>query len=244
MERRGPQLLVSVRDAAEARAARDGGADWIDLKEPRNGALGAVDAATAREVADVLAGRASLSAAGGELVEWRASTARGWLTGTAVSHVKLGLAGCAGRAWQSLLCEAHGELRAAGKQPVGVIYADHAAADAPTPDDVLAAAIDGGCAWVLWDTFDKTGGGLTAHLSLVELSRQLATARGAGLRTVVAGRLELGALPSLPLDLIDMVAVRGAACRAGRDSDVCCERVAELRAALARHTDCVASSTM
>ena len=36
------RLLVSVADAAEARAALAGGADIIDAKEPRHGALGAV----------------------------------------------------------------------------------------------------------------------------------------------------------------------------------------------------------
>src|SRR5439155_397097 len=36
------RLLVSVADAAEARAALGGGADIIDAKEPRHGALGVV----------------------------------------------------------------------------------------------------------------------------------------------------------------------------------------------------------
>src|SRR5438132_1455808 len=36
------QLLVSVADASEARAALLGGADVIDAKDPRDGALGAV----------------------------------------------------------------------------------------------------------------------------------------------------------------------------------------------------------
>jgi len=36
------RLLVSVRDASEARAALAGGAGIIDAKEPLNGPLGAV----------------------------------------------------------------------------------------------------------------------------------------------------------------------------------------------------------
>ena len=36
------RLLVSVRSAAEARAALSGGADIIDAKEPSLGSLGAV----------------------------------------------------------------------------------------------------------------------------------------------------------------------------------------------------------
>jgi uncharacterized protein (UPF0264 family) len=42
------QLLVSVADAREARAARLGGADVIDAKDPSRGALGSVSAARAR----------------------------------------------------------------------------------------------------------------------------------------------------------------------------------------------------
>ena len=37
---RGPQLLVSVRNATEAAAAVLGGADILDVKEPANGPLG------------------------------------------------------------------------------------------------------------------------------------------------------------------------------------------------------------
>ncbi|MES1213307.1 MAG: (5-formylfuran-3-yl)methyl phosphate synthase, partial [Singulisphaera sp.] len=43
-------LLVSVRDANEARDALLGGADLIDLKEPTRGSLGRVDSAMIGEV--------------------------------------------------------------------------------------------------------------------------------------------------------------------------------------------------
>ena len=44
------RMLVSVRDVQEALAAADGGADFIDLKEPREGALGGLPLNTIREV--------------------------------------------------------------------------------------------------------------------------------------------------------------------------------------------------
>ena len=34
------ELLISVRNPSEALTALEGGADWIDVKEPDNGALG------------------------------------------------------------------------------------------------------------------------------------------------------------------------------------------------------------
>src|SRR5206468_1296208 len=65
------QLLVSVADAREERAARLGGADVIDAKNPRRGALGAVSEATLRAIG-AEAGRpfsAALGDAGGVLLD-------------------------------------------------------------------------------------------------------------------------------------------------------------------------------
>ena len=42
------KLLISVRSVDEALQAAEGGADFIDLKEPRLGALGALPLATIR----------------------------------------------------------------------------------------------------------------------------------------------------------------------------------------------------
>ena len=44
------RLLVSVADVEEAAAALAGGADVIDAKDPRAGALGAVQARVLREI--------------------------------------------------------------------------------------------------------------------------------------------------------------------------------------------------
>jgi len=97
---------------------------------------------------------------------------------------------------------------------------------------VLDLAAQMNCPWVLWDTFDKAGDPLAAHVSPMELVAQLAAARRRGMEAVVAGRLNLASIPLLPWGAIDMIAVRGAACRDSRDSAVCRERVAELRNAL------------
>ncbi|HEX3138798.1 MAG TPA: (5-formylfuran-3-yl)methyl phosphate synthase, partial [Rhizobacter sp.] len=44
------RLLVSVRDEAEALLAAQGGVDFIDLKEPRDGALGGLPAPVIRGI--------------------------------------------------------------------------------------------------------------------------------------------------------------------------------------------------
>jgi len=48
------RMLVSVRDVPEALLAARGGADFIDLKEPREGALGDLDLATIAAIVRVL----------------------------------------------------------------------------------------------------------------------------------------------------------------------------------------------
>ncbi len=50
----GPRLLVSIRNADEARLARTAGVEWIDLKNPDGGSLGAADELTSIAVADEL----------------------------------------------------------------------------------------------------------------------------------------------------------------------------------------------
>ena len=44
------KLLTSVRNLEEAKIVCQAGSDWLDLKEPNDGALGAVSHATVAEV--------------------------------------------------------------------------------------------------------------------------------------------------------------------------------------------------
>ena len=63
------QLLVSVRSVAEAESALLGGAGLIDMKEPSRGSLGRIGPEIMQDIVDFVAGRATLSAAMGELLE-------------------------------------------------------------------------------------------------------------------------------------------------------------------------------
>src|SRR5256885_16167402 len=90
------QLLVSVADAPEAWAALLGGADVIDAKDPRGGALGAVRPERLRTLRDAVGTGRPLSAALGDrgppaLVERRAGAA----AQVGAAFVKLGFRGAA-----------------------------------------------------------------------------------------------------------------------------------------------------
>jgi uncharacterized protein (UPF0264 family) len=232
------QLLVSVRSAHEAEESLAGGADWIDLKEPSRGALGAVSRSSAREIVAAVAGRAPISAAAGELADWPKSPARELLGLRGVTHLKLGLAGCMGIDWRSKWRDAEQEIHAAGQRLIAVVYADQRAAAAPPSEEIMELAIEAGSPWTLWDTFDKSRGSILNALSTKTLAAQLQTVRDAGIGGVIAGSVTAAILERLPLERADMIAVRGAACRGGREAPVCRERVSQLRTALARHVDC------
>ncbi len=97
------RLLVSVRDRVEALDALAAGADWIDLKEPRRGALGPVDAIVMREVAAAIGARVPVSTALGELLD--GPEVHDLPPG--IQLAKFGLAGCAGQAdWPARLAAA------------------------------------------------------------------------------------------------------------------------------------------
>lgn len=234
-----PRLLVSVRDLAEAQAAVEGGADWIDLKEPTAGALGAVSIETAREVAEWVGSRRPLSAALGELSDWRECAARQLLEVPTVSAVKLGLAGCAeSGSWRTEWLSAAEEIQAAGKTLVAVVYADWRRVGAPRPDEILSLAEQTTCQHLLVDTFDKKSRSSLAQLGETELRRILNWARRSGLRTVVAGRITRGELGDLPGNLIDVVGVRGGVCPADREGTVEARLVTEMRHAWAAVCRC------
>src|SRR5438445_443176 len=77
------QLLVSVRGPADARAALIGGADVIDAKDPRRGALGAVSPVALAAIRRAVGSARPVSAALGD-----AGLATAWELGADVVGVR------------------------------------------------------------------------------------------------------------------------------------------------------------
>jgi uncharacterized protein (UPF0264 family) len=229
------KLLVSVRDAAEARVAADAGVDLIDIKEPGRGSLGAATPDVVREIAGAIAGRIPLSVALGELADWdEASSALVSAVSASggIRFAKLGLAGMGGnRDWETHWADAW-RVVPADVGRVAVVYADWRAARAPSPTAVLQAAMQQGCKAVLVDTFDKRGGSLVDLWPFEKLAPWIDRVRQNGLMAVVAGSLTLESVGTVAALLPDYVAVRGAACRSGREGQVCPECIYKLRQGL------------
>jgi len=223
------RLLVSVRSGEEANAAVLGGADLIDVKEPNLGALGPASPAVWQEVADRIPSHMGLSVAAGELVDYDEQTLSE--VPSRVSLVKFGLAHCAERLW-------HSDLQRMSQQfsqhcrLVAVIYADAQGCGAPSPIDIVEAAIDLKCGAILVDTWLKDGSGLLDHADVAEIGQWFQSARQAGMMTVVAGSITAATLPDVLLTNPDVVAVRGAACAGPREGRVNVDRVSRLKRAL------------
>jgi uncharacterized protein (UPF0264 family) len=233
-------LLVSVRDAAEADVALEGGADVIDIKEPSRGSLGAADADVVAAVAAAVSGRLPISVAAGELLDWRLKASPDFVEAVARSakFIKFGLSGCAEfgdwpARWQKALAALPGRV-----EPVAVAYADWQTARAPTPVQVMTYAVATGCRTLLVDTWDKSGGDLFEHwpaARLAEFGRQV---RGVGVHLVLAGSLRTATLPAAVRCQPTLIAVRGAVCDGDRSGRISLARVRDVRASLVAASLC------
>lgn len=228
-------MLVSVRDAEEARAAVAGGADIVDAKDPARGALGPLSAATLRTIRDALPSGTPFTVALGdapsaaEVAEQLASLRPG-----EVQFVKAGFAGLAAESEVRRVLAATREAIAflAPCQLVAVAYADWESARAPSPAMVVAAAVAEAAGGVLLDTAAKDSGRLTEIVPHGALAAFTAAASSAGLLVALAGSLTEPDLTAVILAGAQVVGIRGAACDGERTDRVSETRVAALRLAL------------
>ncbi len=203
-------LLASVRSAAEAALALDGGADIIDAKEPSTGALGRVEPAVLRAIVREVGGRRPVSATIGDL-ELRPDIVLAAAEATArdgADIVKIGVfPGVLTATWTALR-----PVTRRGLRLVAVMFADRA----PDLREIPMRCAEAGFYGVMLDTADKTSGPLTAHLDRAALAAFVSRARGVGLVSGLAGSLRLGDIPSLAPLGADYLGFRSALTVAGR----------------------------
>ena len=219
-----PALLVSVRSAAEARAAVWGGAAVVDVKEPDRGPLGMADLSVWGDVRAVVPANIRVSVALGDLNEWIGKPVPPELAFSGIAFRKIGLASAGDRwadDWAAL------RLRFGGVTPwIAVIYADWIEARAPEPDAVIAEARRAGCAGVLVDTWSKAPGSARVDLSWRILVERIKAEVGL---VALAGGLDRDRIAALHGLAPDLFAVRGAACVGGdRRAAIDADRVADL----------------
>lgn len=215
------KLLVSVRSVAEARIAAAGGADYIDCKEPRAGALGALPLETIRAIVDALPGHL-VSATVGDFAPQAIDPVLERVAATAACGVDLVKVGIAPGA--TALLEALAEVDAA---VVPVFIADQGL-DWDLPERACSLPF----AAVMLDTQDKASGSLFDVASQAQLQRFVAQARAARKPCGLAGALRLAHLPRLRDLAPDFAGFRSAVCAGARTDALDATLVSELRARL------------
>jgi (5-formylfuran-3-yl)methyl phosphate synthase len=226
------RLLVSVRSVGEALLVAGAGVDFIDLKEPGQGALGGLPLATIREIAGALRahgvgrpvsatiGDVPMAQQGDILARVAAVAACG------VDYVKVGIAPGEG---------AEGVLRAlagCGARVVPVFLADLG-----LDGDLLDLAVAQRFEAIMADTADKAAGSLTHLLPAEALQGFVARARRGGALVGLAGSLRLSDLPALRKLGPDFAGFRGAVCDGRRAGPIDPGRVDALVNALAHLPD-------
>jgi uncharacterized protein (UPF0264 family) len=199
-------MLASVTSAAEAALVLEAGADIIDLKNPAEGALGALPAETIREVVNFVDGRKPVSATVGDLPMLPATLKEAvWRTAAlGVDFVKVGFFG---EGDHQACIEALQPLAKQGVRIVAVLFADQQF-DQVWVRKLASAGVYG----VMIDTADKLQGGLRYWMDEAALRAFVVEAKREGLLTGLAGSLRIADI--LPLLSIgpDYLGFRGALC--------------------------------
>jgi hypothetical protein len=211
----GPGLLISVRNAQEAKDALKAGANLIDVKEPSQGPLGMAEAEVVAAVLETVNGKVPVSAA---LGEWspQALTDAGWHLELPLTYVKWGLAGYQDQpGWGEELLDTRRQVPA-NIEVVAVAYADHAKAKSIKPLDLARFAKRFRYQAFLLDTYEKNGKGLLKHMKLEEVAELVELLKAAKIKVALGGSLALEDLKTLKPLAPDYFAVRGAVCVAGK----------------------------
>ena len=210
-------LLISVRSKNEAETVLSAcpGLDILDIKEPSAGALGAATPQTWQEIGALRLHDTSLSIALGDLNDVPVNE----LNNLPVNarYAKVGLANQQGllwiQAWRAIRV-----LVPASTELVGVIYADHAAANAPNPTEIVQQLSVEGCMTFLIDTYEKNGTHLFDHLNDEQFETLKSIAPQATF--VIAGSLTEDTISRAKQLQAEYIGVRGAICENSRDGGV------------------------
>jgi (5-formylfuran-3-yl)methyl phosphate synthase len=200
------RMLASVADAAEASVVLQFGADIVDLKDPRAGALGAVSVDIARQAIAAVAKRSETSAALGD-----PPYSEGALLDNALALAKIGIDFLKLAVDTATLDRLGEALRRLAREValVGMMFADE------KPNFALLARLqEMGFKGAMLDTRDKTRGRLLAHLEVVRIGEFCAQCRALNLMSGLAGSLEAPDVPRLLLVRPDVLGFRGALCHA------------------------------
>lgn len=233
------RLLVSPMNMEEAHAALAGGADILDVKNPKEGSLGANFPWVIRSVADLARGKVPVSATIGDM-EFKPGTASLAALGAASSgadYVKAGLLGVK-------TCDQAEEMLKAivravkdldpKKKVVASGYSDYLRVGSISPMLLPAAASEAGADVVMVDTAIKDGKPTFDFMGEKDLADFIELGHSNDLEVALAGSIGFPHLETLLRLQPDIIGVRGIVCGGDRRSAVKEELVVKVKSALSR----------
>lgn len=199
-------MLASVNSLDEALLILQSSADIIDLKNPEQGALGALPIDTVSTIVKAINQKKRVSATVGDLpmqaeLIFNAVSA---MATTGVDYIKIGF--FPDGDWLACISKL-AEITQKNHQLIAVLFAD------TQPDTTIIKALsDAGFSGVMLDTMDKSSGSLTQVMSDSEIKDFIHTTKKYKLLCGLAGSLKGKDIPELIILGADYLGFRGALC--------------------------------
>jgi uncharacterized protein (UPF0264 family) len=232
------KLLVSPRDLEEAKSVIRGNADIVDVKNPKEGSLGANFPwviKSIKELVDKEGGNGmEMSVAIGDFY-YKPGTASLAALGAAsvgADYIKIGLFKIKTR--EEAIDLLSGVVKAVKgfdptKKVVSAFYSDYKRINSISPFEIAEIGKEVEIDVSMVDTGIKDGKTTFEFLSEDELTTFVSESKALGLETALAGSFTFEDIPALKRIAPDILGVRGMVCGGDRNSQVQEELVTELR---------------
>jgi len=231
------KVLVSPKDVEEAKAVISGNADIVDVKNPKEGSLGANFPwviKTIKQLVEEKGNGMQMSAAIGDF-DYKPGTASLAALGAAASgaeYIKIGLYKIKTR--EEAIELLSGVVKAVKdfdptKKVVAAFYADHKRINSISPFEIAEIGKEVAIDVAMVDTGIKDGRTTLEFMSEEELKSFVAESRSLGIVTALAGALKFDDIPVIKEIGPDILGVRGMVCGGDRTAQVRAELVTDLR---------------
>ena len=232
------KLLVSPRDVEEAKSVIRGNADIVDVKNPKEGSLGANFPWVIRSIKELVEKEGGngmeLSAAIGDFY-YKPGTASLAALGAAsvgADYIKIGLFKIKTR--EEAIDLLNGVVKAVKgfdptKKVVSAFYSDYKRINSISPFEIEEIGKEVEIDVSMVDTGIKDGKTTFEFLSEDELTTFVSESKALGLETALAGPFTFEDIPTLKRIAPDILGVRGMVCGGDRNAQVQEELVTELR---------------
>lgn len=215
------KTLISPISLEEAMIVANSSADIVDIKNVKEGSLGAQFPLVTREIVETIRpyhkeGSATL----GDLPykPGTAALAALGLLHCGVDYIKAGLHGAKNREEAFNMITAIVRTVKAFNPSIKIVaagYADWRKFDGLSPDDLVSAAKEAGADVVMVDTAVKDGSTLFDNMSHDEIKQFIHQAKSCHLQVALAGSIKESHLPALVELAPDIIGIRGAVCAKG-----------------------------